>query len=152
MSSPTQWTWVWASSGSWWWTGRTGVLQSMGSQRVGHDWATELNWTELNWGFVGLTYMLDLQRCSRNGTHSYVWELLYYKSGHLICFPFPSDRTCAQLGYSFLALSSLGSQGQDDADEMKLFFLPFLCIILRLFVPPSYLFYFILFIVFFLLN
>ena len=36
--------WVWASSGSWWWTAMTGVLQSMGSQRVGHDWATELNW------------------------------------------------------------------------------------------------------------
>ena len=47
MASPTQWTWVWASSGSWWWTGRPGVLQSMGSQGVGHDWATELNWTEL---------------------------------------------------------------------------------------------------------
>ena len=45
MASPTQWTWVWASSGSWWWTGRPGVLQSMGSQRVGKDWATELNWT-----------------------------------------------------------------------------------------------------------
>ena len=44
MASPTQWTWVWASSGSWWWTGRPGVLQSMGSQRVGHDSATELNW------------------------------------------------------------------------------------------------------------
>ena len=44
MASPTQWTWV--NSGSWWWTGRTGALQSMGSQRVGHDWATELNWTE----------------------------------------------------------------------------------------------------------
>ena len=44
MASPTQWTWVWASSGSWWWTGRPGMLQSMGSQRVGHDWATELNW------------------------------------------------------------------------------------------------------------
>ena len=43
MASPTQWTWVWASSRSWWWTGRPGVLQSMGSQRVGHDWATELN-------------------------------------------------------------------------------------------------------------
>ena len=41
--SPTQWTWVWASSGSWWWTGRPGLLQSMGSQRVRHDWATELN-------------------------------------------------------------------------------------------------------------
>ena len=39
-------TWVWVSSGSWWWTGRPGVLQSMGLQRVGHDWETELNWTE----------------------------------------------------------------------------------------------------------
>ena len=41
----TQWTWVWASSRSWWWTGRPGMLQSMGLQRVRHDWATELNWT-----------------------------------------------------------------------------------------------------------
>ena len=44
MASPTQWAWVWVNSGSWWWTGRPGVLQSMGSQRVGHDWVTELNW------------------------------------------------------------------------------------------------------------
>ena len=42
MASPTQRTWVWVSSGSWWWTGKPGVLQSMGSQRVGHDWTTEL--------------------------------------------------------------------------------------------------------------
>ena len=42
MASPTQWTWVWASSQSWWWTGKPGVLQSMRSQRVGHDWVTEL--------------------------------------------------------------------------------------------------------------
>ena len=40
----TQWTWVWVDSGSWWWTGRYDVLQFMGSQRVGHDWVTELNW------------------------------------------------------------------------------------------------------------
>ena len=46
MASPTQWTWVWVDSGSWWWTGRPGVLWFLGSQRVGHDWATELNWTE----------------------------------------------------------------------------------------------------------
>ena len=46
MASLTRWTWVWANSGSWWWTGRPGVLQFMGSQRVGHNWATELNWTE----------------------------------------------------------------------------------------------------------
>ena len=44
MASPTQWTWVWVKSGSWWWTGRPGKLQFMGSQRVGHDWETELNW------------------------------------------------------------------------------------------------------------
>ena len=43
----TRWTWVWVNSGSWWWTGRPGVLRFMGSQRVGHDWATELNWTEV---------------------------------------------------------------------------------------------------------
>ena len=47
MASLTQWTWVWIGSGSWWWTGKPGMLQSMGSQRVGHDWANELNWTEL---------------------------------------------------------------------------------------------------------
>ena len=45
MASPTQWTWVWENSGSWWWTGRPGMLQFMGLQRVGHNWVTELNWT-----------------------------------------------------------------------------------------------------------
>ena len=63
MASPTQWTWVWVNSRSWWWIGRSGMLQSMGSQRVGHDWATELIWTEDTgnsgryqaWGSWGLT-------------------------------------------------------------------------------------------------
>ena len=45
MASSTQWTWAWVNSVSWWWIGRPVVLQSMGSKRVGHDWATELNWT-----------------------------------------------------------------------------------------------------------
>ena len=52
MASPTRWAWVWVNSGSWWWTGRPGVLQFMGSQRVRHDWVTELNWmkmTFLSW-------------------------------------------------------------------------------------------------------
>ena len=44
MASPTRWTWVWVDSGNWWWTGRPSVLWFMGLQRVGHDWATELNW------------------------------------------------------------------------------------------------------------
>ena len=46
MASLTWWICVWASSGSWWWTGKPSVLQFLGSQRVGHDWATEQNWTE----------------------------------------------------------------------------------------------------------
>ena len=46
MASLTRWTWVWVNSGSWWWTGRPGVLWFMGSQGVGHDWVTELNWTD----------------------------------------------------------------------------------------------------------
>ena len=46
MASPTRWTWVWVNSGSWWWTGRPGVLRFMGLQRVRHDWATELNWRQ----------------------------------------------------------------------------------------------------------
>ena len=53
MASPTRWTWVWVNSGSWWWTGRPGVQRFMGSQRVGHDWATELNW-----GYLELIVLL----------------------------------------------------------------------------------------------
>ena len=47
MASLTRWTWVWVNPRSWWWTGRPGMLWFMGSQRVRHDWATELNWTEV---------------------------------------------------------------------------------------------------------
>ena len=56
MASPTQWTWVWVNSGSWWWTGKPGVLQSMGSQRVWHNWATKVNWTFL------LKHLIRLQQ------------------------------------------------------------------------------------------
>ena len=51
MASPTRWTWVWVDFGSWWWTGRPGVLWFMGLQSVGHDWVTELNWSY--WRFLG---------------------------------------------------------------------------------------------------
>ena len=54
MASLTQWTWI--GPGSWWWTGKPGVLQSMGSQRVRHDWAAELNWKI--WIFAGLDVCL----------------------------------------------------------------------------------------------
>ena len=48
MASWTRCTWVWVNSGRWWWTGRPGMLQFMGSQRVRHDWVTELNWTVIH--------------------------------------------------------------------------------------------------------
>ena len=51
MASLPQWTWAWVNSGSWWWTGKPGVLQSMVSQRIGHDWATEVNWSDLHFFF-----------------------------------------------------------------------------------------------------
>ena len=55
MASPTRWTWVWVNSGSWWWTGRPGVLRFMGSHRIGHDWATELNWGfKITWLFLSI--------------------------------------------------------------------------------------------------
>ena len=48
MISPQQWTWAWVNSGSWWWTGRPGMLQPVGSCRVGHNWVTDLNWVWIN--------------------------------------------------------------------------------------------------------
>ena len=59
MASPTWCTWVWASSGSWWWIGKPGVLQSMRSQRVRHDWATELNWIIVR-RLDGITNSIDM--------------------------------------------------------------------------------------------
>ena len=59
MASLTQWTWVSVNSRSWWWTGRPGVLRFMGSQRVRHDWATELIWSDL---ILGKTNSLHVSR------------------------------------------------------------------------------------------
>ena len=64
MASPTWWTWIWVSSRSWWWTGRPGVLQSMGSQRVGHDWVTELNWKSISSGAGSHLLELQLALCT----------------------------------------------------------------------------------------
>ena len=74
MASPTQWTWVWVNSGSWWWTGRPGVLQPMGSQRVRHNWATGLkNDCVFHWhcnlfrGRVGFGYSFGRKEAGLSG-------------------------------------------------------------------------------------
>ena len=68
MASLTRWTWVWVNSGSWWWTGRSGMLWFVGSQRVGPDWATKLNWS-LRYSICQMimdTPLPSLQDCVEN--------------------------------------------------------------------------------------
>ena len=97
MASPSQWTWVWASSRSWWWTGKPGVLQSMGSQRVRHDWATELNWLVLGEGGVASGFC-------------FIWELLLTSS---VCieFSWPWSPIADNKTVSFLLIPGYLSQG-----------------------------------------
>ena len=64
MASPIQWTWVWENSGRWWWTVRPGMLQFMGSQRVGHKWETEMDWTEDT-----ITHLLECQNPKHRHHH-----------------------------------------------------------------------------------
>ena len=91
MASPTQWTWVWVNSRSWWWTERPGILQSMESQRVGHNWATEPKWTDTSITTLnvhGLNALIrwytvdewmkrqNLRICCLQGTHYAVYKTL----------------------------------------------------------------------------
>ena len=74
MASPTRWTWVWVNFWSWWWARRPGVLRFMGSQRVGHDWVTELNWwviVDFCWNSVSYLYWEIFWRI-------YVWALGFW--------------------------------------------------------------------------
>ena len=78
VASPTRWTWVWVNSGSWWWTRRPGVLQFIGSHRVGHDWATELNYTECEkiciwYNFIFILY-IDMTKFHWIGVHKWMTE------------------------------------------------------------------------------
>ena len=79
MTSLTWWTWVWVSSGSWGWTGKPGVLQSMGSQRVGHDWATEMNWGFIRKDFYITVFFLHKEYVNRSDLHMLI------NSGNTIC-------------------------------------------------------------------
>ena len=77
MASPTWWTWVWVNSGSWWWTGRPGVLQFMGSQRAGPDWATELNWSETKfWKYFYSDLLVIMVKYAYNKRHNLLIHIL----------------------------------------------------------------------------
>ena len=91
MASPTRWTWVWVNSGRWWWTERPGVLRFMGSQRVGHDWATELNWRLLNKSPQNL--MVYSRPCvlwlQNSATSQWGWFFKCFSVLHLSNYLFP---------------------------------------------------------------
>ena len=85
MASPTRWTWVWVNSGSWWWTGRPGVLRFMGLQRVGHDWETEMNWTELvQFGIYVRNLARDWKFTIRSGSKRRCQEVIGTQKGSAI--------------------------------------------------------------------
>ena len=82
MALPTRWIWVWVSFGSWWWTGRPGMLQSMGSQILGHDWVTELR--IITWGLWSFSVC--------------IWRPPYYMYCVMVC----STWTIQQPRYPYL--------------------------------------------------
>ena len=75
----TQWTWVWVNCGNWWGTGKPGVLQSMGSQRVRHNWETELNWS---WGVIFFPYTFCWEFLSRTDVQFH--QMHQIKKDHMI--------------------------------------------------------------------
>ena len=104
MASPTRWTRVWVNSGSWWWIGRPGVLQFMGSQRVGHDWATDLIWSD------ELILLLMVSRMSLKAFYSFPllfftsligWLSLSYLWIHFLCL-LVNSACCWTILWNFL--------------------------------------------------
>ena len=86
MASPTQRTWVWVNSGSWWWTGRPGMLQFMGSQSVGHNWVNELN---IEYGGIAHTYHSIFKVRERNKVPlKYISVLKFNKQIPIVWFGF----------------------------------------------------------------
>ena len=77
MASPTQWTWVWVNSRSWWWTGRPGVLQSMGLQRVGYDWVTELDTLNL-YNYLSITSQQNLRENIGRDHFLFFWYFYHH--------------------------------------------------------------------------
>ena len=89
MASLTRWTWVWASSGWWWRTGKPGVLQSMGSQRVRHDWMTEQQQSKSYFYFHGLEWHSEFHICISCGQANI--SIIYFTSTSKSTRPKPNS-------------------------------------------------------------
>ena len=123
MASPTQWTWVWVDSRGWWWTGRPGVLWFMGSQRVGHDWATELNWTwSSSLTLLGLSFILWWDNSCLVNLLGTIWkafkDLYFHSVSHFLVpvfdffFPFFSKLRIS-INWDIKILLTYGRQSSD---------------------------------------
>jgi len=124
MASPTQWTWVWVSSGSWWWTGKPGVLQSMGLQRAGHNCATEMT----DWCIVSCHLQWRFYIISSLGSFYYVFSPLIAMtrtSKTVLNKNTESGPSCLILAFSFALLSMMLAMG-----------LSYLAFIMLRWVPP----------------
>ena len=82
MASPTWWTWVWACSQSWWWTGKPGLVQSMGFQRVRYNWATELNWLAVTLHSLSIQFQATINLLSLSG---FAYSGLAHKWNPTLC-------------------------------------------------------------------
>ena len=108
MASLTPWTWVWVNSGSLWWTGRPGMLWFMGLQRVGHDWATELNWTERQKkNQVYLTLILEYHYFEYSMFEVYFFKNLYHSNVSRIKFCLQKLTMYSSISLNFLCYFSL---------------------------------------------
>ena len=99
MASPTRWTWVWASSRSWWWTGKLGVLQSMQSQRVWHNWATEMNWTGCLVDEESTFKAGDCLQSSRPWLNHWVGKVPWRRSGNILQYSCLGNPTGREAGW-----------------------------------------------------
>ena len=116
IASPTQWTQVSASSRSWWWTGKPGMLQSMGSQRVVHDWATELNWTDLKYYCWLLGWLLSRRKRQQVLVEDVIKQTpLYIVSGD-VSWPNHYGKQCEDS--SAIPLLYTQSKWKQDFDEI----------------------------------
>ena len=124
MASPTKWTWVWASSRSWWWTGKPGVLQPMGSHRVRHNWATRLNWWQTDELFDSRP-LFGRQRPQRKeelgvgmvfaSKVTWIWILLMLPSSHVtlsVSPPLSKRRSPRVLGVFAVCIQALTACAQ----------------------------------------